>query len=100
MLNQHAVDSLFAGTEPLAILPTDPESNLENYAGSKQVSEAPLQLPIFVGARITLTKNLNKAIGFVNGMGATVVALDNGNVIAKTDLGRLLAVHLGRLRSG
>ena len=26
-------------------------------------------------------------------MGATVVALDNGNVIAKTDLGRLLAVH-------
>ena len=38
-------------------------------------------------------KNLNKEVGFVNGMGATVLGMDNGNVVVRTDQGRRLAVH-------
>ena len=39
-------------------------------------AEVPLEVPIYKGAYLILTKNLNKAIGFVNGMGATVLGMD------------------------
>ena len=92
-LNDLAVQALFPGAVPLAVVPADPESNVENYVGGRMVSEQPLEVPIYPNARIILTKNLNKAIGFVNGMGATVVGMQQGNVMARTDQGVLLAVH-------
>jgi energy-coupling factor transporter ATP-binding protein EcfA2 len=92
-LNHLALRVLFDGAVPMAYLPTDPESNIENYEGSKMVRQEPSELPIFPMARIVLTKNLNKSIGFVNGMGATVLGMDNGNVIVRTDQGRRLSVH-------
>ena len=49
--------------------------------------------PAFVGARVMLTKNLNKAIGFVNGMGATVLGTDGPNIIVQTDQGRRIPIH-------
>ena len=49
-LNCNAVECLFEDASPLAVLPTDPESNGDNYDGSRQIGEEPLQLPIFVGA--------------------------------------------------
>ena len=92
-LNDLAAQALFPDAVPLAVVPADPESNVENYVGGRMVSEQPLEVPIYPNARIILTKNLNKAIGFVNGMGATVVGTQQGNVMARTDQGVLLAVH-------
>ena len=56
-------------------------------------AEVPLEVPIYKGAYLILTKNLNKAIGFVNGMGATVLGMDKNNVVVRTDQGKVLAVH-------
>ena len=92
-LNALAVEVLFEEAMPLAWVPGDPESNVENYEHGRKVADEPLPLPVHQGARVILTKNLNKAIGFVNGMGATIVAMRNGNVFVKTDQGKLLAVH-------
>ena len=44
-------------------------------------------------ARIVLTKNVNKDIGYVNGMGAVVLGMDNGNVIVRTEQGRRFAIY-------
>ena len=93
ILNDLAVQALFPDVEPLAILPADPESNVHNYCNGEMVAEQPLDIPVFMGAKIILTKNLNKAIGFVNGMGAKVVGMHNGNLIVKTDQGARLSVH-------
>jgi hypothetical protein len=57
------------------------------------VREAPLELPMYLGVRIVLTKNLNKNTGFVNGMGATVLGMDRGNLIVRTEQGRRIAMH-------
>ena len=92
-LNALAVEVLFEEAMPLAWVPGDPESNVENYEHGRKVQDEPLPLPVHQGARVILTKNLNKAIGFVNGMGATIVALRGGNVFVRTDQGKLLAVH-------
>jgi len=87
MLNSLALECLFENAEPLAVVPTDPESNIENYIGSKMACDDPLELPIYVGAYVILTKNLNKGIGFVNGMGATILGMDGPNIIVRTDQG-------------
>ena len=92
-INDLVVQVLLGNEVPLGVVPADPESNIENYVDGKMVDEQPLEIPIFAGARTLLTKNLNKPIGFVNGMGATVVAMDGSNVIVKTDQGARLAVH-------
>jgi ATP-dependent exoDNAse (exonuclease V) alpha subunit len=92
-LNDFAVQVLFPDQAPLAVLPADPDSNIENYYKGKLIAEEPLEVAIFAGARVILTKNLNKDIGFVNGMGATVQGLERNNVVVKTDQGRLISVH-------
>ena len=94
-LNDLALQVLFArgGAAPLAELPMDPESNPDNFDKKKMAAEDPLWRPIYKDVYIILTKNLNKAIGFVNGMGATVQGMDKDNVIVRTDQGRVLAVH-------
>ena len=43
--------------------------------------------------RITLTKNLNKAIGFVNGMGAEVISMGQSGLLVRTDQGNTIMVH-------
>ena len=92
-LNDLAVQVKFGGAAPLQVVPADPESNVANYYKGRMVAEVPLQVPIYRGAYVILTKNLNKAVGFVNGMGATVLGMDRDNVLVKTDQGRLLSVH-------
>ena len=94
-LNDLAVQVLFPWPDvhPLAVLPADPESNIENFYKGKMFAEVPLEVPIYKGAYLILTKNLNKAIGFVNGMGATVLGMDKQNVVVRTDQGKVLAVH-------
>ena len=92
-LNDLAVQVKFGGAAPLQVVPADPESNVANYYKGKLVAEVPLQVPIYRGAYLILTKNLNKAVGFVNGMGATVLGMDGNNIVVRTDQGRILAVH-------
>ena len=92
-LNQWALDSLFADAAPLTTLPTCPEANVENYVGSKQVREEPLLLHVYEGMRIILTKNLNKLIGFVNGMGATVLRMGQKGLFVRTDQGVPITIH-------
>ena len=93
LLNGFALEALFAEAVPLAVVPADPESNVENYEHGKKLQDVPAEVPIYIGMKVILTKNLNKGIGFVNGMAATVLGMDRGNIIVKTDQGRRLAVH-------
>ena len=93
LLNGFAVEALFGGGHPVAMVPSDPESNVENYEKGKKVRDEPATIPIYVGMKVILTKNLNKAVGFVNGMGAQVLGMDRGNIVVKTDQGRRLAIH-------
>ena len=51
MLNSMALEVLFGEAMPLGWLPTDPESNLDNYWEGKLVKEDPLEVPIFEGAQ-------------------------------------------------
>ncbi|CAJ1389947.1 unnamed protein product, partial [Effrenium voratum] len=92
-LNGLATQALFGDSAPLAVVPADPESNEDNYVRGKLVAETPLETPLFAGARVVLTKNLTKTVGFVNGMGATVLGMDNDNVMVRTDQGARLAIH-------
>jgi hypothetical protein len=92
-LNEMAMVALFHDQTPLLTVPCDPDSNPANFDGSAMSRELPLQLDVFLGQRVILTKNLNKSIGFVNGMGAVVLGVLNGNVLVRTDQGRRLLVH-------
>ena len=92
-LNDFAVQSLFSEEIPVAVLPTDPESNVENYDGAKFIDDKPLATPIFAGMRVVLTKNLNKAAGYVNGMGAEVLGMEGDAVCVRTDQGRVVSVY-------
>ena len=88
-----ALNALFVEAVPLTWHPTDPESNPDNYWGSKMVTHEPLDTPIYLGARMMLTKNLNKEIGYVNGMGCRVVGIDQDAILVRTDQGKLISVY-------
>ena len=92
MLNNMALEVLFCDVQPLNVVPSDPESNLDNYYEGRLVAEEPLHIPIFAGAnvilaKVILAKGLNKQIGFVNGMGATVLSMVGNNVEVRTEQG-------------
>eukprot|EP00438_Fugacium_kawagutii_P025234 Skav236123 [mRNA] locus=scaffold900:1522:8592:- [translate_table: standard] len=99
-LNDLAVHVIFPDCVPLAVVPADPESNVKNFYKGHMIAEEPLEIPVFAGAKVILTKNLNKAIGFVNGMAGTVVAMEKNNVMVRTEQGRLLAIHPWTSESG
>ncbi|CAK0883129.1 unnamed protein product, partial [Prorocentrum cordatum] len=92
-LNDFAVQSLFSEDMPVAVLPADPESNVDNYDGAKFIDDKPLATPIFAGMRVVLTKNLNKAAGYVNGMGAEFLGMEGDAVCVRTDQGRVASVY-------
>ena len=92
-VNQLALQHFFRDQVPLDIVPGDPEANPYNYHGSKMISYEPLQLPVFVGMRVMLTRNRNKEIDFVNGMEATVVGAKKSGVYVQTDSGYPVMVY-------
>ena len=49
--------------------------------------------PIYAGMKVVLTKNLNKEIGFVNGMRAEVLSATAKGVMVLTEQGRRVMVH-------
>ena len=74
LVNKLAVEVFFnqRHKKALAELPTDWESNSENYDKRGQLKKdgppEPAPLEIFKGQRLFLTKNMNKETGFVNGI--------------------------------
>ena len=92
-VNELALQQLFEGTVPITTVPGDPEANPENYRGSKQVDAQPATVPIFVGMRVLLTKNVNKEMDYVNGMGAVVLGVHATGVRLRTDTGYVIVVY-------
>ena len=93
LLNQLAVEALFEGGLSAATLPADYESNLNNYNDYGQLWDCtPMELEVHIGMRVTLTRNVNKAMGFVNGMTGIVVAIRGSSVVVRTAAGSILTV--------
>ena len=83
-LNFWAVESLFTGKDPLCELDMD--------TGHEETT-IPARVKVYKGMRITLTKNLNKPAGFVNGMGAEVLGMTDVGMLVRTDQRQVLMVH-------
>jgi hypothetical protein len=84
-VNSVAVSSFYSEQTPLVRIPADPEANPTNYDGITQVHNLPLPIDIHVGLRLTLTRNINKNIDYVNGMGATVQGASAAGIRVLTD---------------
>jgi ATP-dependent exoDNAse (exonuclease V) alpha subunit len=78
---------------PIFTAPADPEANPENYVGSAMHWYTPIALPIYIGAKVTLTKNLNKPGDFVNGMTGDITEVTDSGIIVKTASGKLVSVY-------
>ena len=67
---------------------------MEGNADEQELAygEQPFKTPVYEGMRITLTRNLNKKVGHVNGMGATVLGKCNAGLLVRTDQGRTIMV--------
>ena len=50
----------------------DPDGNPVNFQGATQVAQEPTELFMYQGLRVMLTKNINKDVDVVNGMGGVV----------------------------
>ena len=92
-LNCLAIEALFGDSPALQWLPCDPDANLANFHESWQLGAEPAWLPLHHGTRVTLTRNLDKANSFVNGMMATVRGARQNGVEVLTDSGVVLLIH-------
>ena len=80
-VNDAALQGLFPRHPPNALIDADVESNPENYVDGKLKaleSLAPARLPVYVGMRVYLTRNVRKDVDFVNGMSCQVLGWDAG----------------------
>ncbi|CAE7607678.1 Pif1 [Symbiodinium sp. CCMP2592] len=93
LLNDLAVQALYSDALPLAVVPGDYESNLANYNQAGQLVDCePVQVAIYEGMRVTLTRNLQKEQNFVNGMRCVVLGMQRGSVLVRTECGNVLSV--------
>jgi len=75
LVNEMALLALYANKQPLVVLPGDVEFNPLNYEGGHLkdgVTLQPLEVPIFRGMKLYLTKNVRKKDDYVNCMLAIV----------------------------
>ena len=92
-LNALALEVLFAEAVPVATCAADPDSNLDNYdSHGRLIAYMPSQMPIFIGAKVMLTRNVDKSRDFVNGMTATVIGCRRNSVVVQTKTNRILTV--------
>ena len=66
------------------------------WAGGRPCSlgdAEPFWMPVHQSMRVTITRNIDKEHGFVNGMGATVQCMRRSGVQVLTDHGQVLLVH-------
>jgi ATP-dependent exoDNAse (exonuclease V) alpha subunit len=92
-INAWALQHFFGDKRPLTWVATGPEANPDNYDELVQVRHEPLQMPIHIGLRVTLIKNLNKPNDYVNGMGAVVLDLLDGGILVLTHTKKRVVVY-------
>ena len=73
--------------------PGDPEADSDNYRGTQMVDNTPMDLPVHIGMRLMITKNVCKDTDYVNGMGATVLGVHSTGVRVRTDTGYVLVIY-------
>ena len=101
IINALAVEVLFHNRNKrlLCKLPGDFRDNQDNYtemaALRTDLALVPSEVPIYVGLRIVLTRNIDKENHFVNGMVCTVEAFDpkRRSLMVMTESNRRLAVY-------
>ena len=101
LVNALAQEVLFkrAGQPALGRVAADWESNPANYDEDTGVlldrCPEPWQLTLYVGLRVRLTRNMDKAHDFVNGMAATVLSFDPrySALIVETETSETLCVY-------
>ena len=79
-MNDLAVSHVLSGPGALGgPLPGDPDANPANFYASEQRGVGPLPPSRSLSApRIQLTRNIHKEMDYVNGMGATILGLQQG----------------------
>lgn len=101
IINVLAVQVLFYNRNKrlLCLLPGDFRDNQDNYTEMAKLRTdralVPAEVPIYVGLRIVLTRNIDKENHFVNGMVCTVEAFDpkRRSLMVMTESNRRLAVY-------
>ena len=91
-MNNMAVTAFFHGIDAAGRVPADPDSNLDNFNGQEYVSYAPSYIDIYIGMRLSLTRNLDKRNDHVNGMSCVVEAVNNHSLEVRTKSGRRLVI--------
>ena len=84
---------LFGDTAPIFIARGEPKDNQENIKYGEKIQWQPTRFPIYIGMRLTITRNQDKITGFVNGMGCVVRAVLKHGVEVVTDDGTPLSIH-------
>ena len=92
-LNMMIVTVLYGNSKPLTIARGTPEDNAMNVEYGEYVSFEPERIPIYAGMRLTITRNEDKNIGYVNGMGCVVRAVRKNGIEVKTDQDTVLSIH-------
>jgi len=92
-VNEAALRHFFGDRPPLMTIKGDPEANLANFRGTTQVAWDPPDIPVYIGMRVTLTKNLNKYVDYVNGMQAEVQGVYRSGLRVKTKTGYQVMIY-------
>ena len=97
LINKLALEVLYPGVNPVAVLPGAYEDNPENYLHGRLRQDCrpvPADVAIHAGARMYLTRNVRKRDDFINGMGCTVLEYDEASRVlwVRTDTGKRLPV--------
>ena len=101
LVNSLAQEVLFvqAGQTALGRIPADYESNPDNFEETtgalKEQQPEPLDLAIYEGLRVRLTRNVDKPNDFVNGMSAILKDFDSrtGAIVVETETSHRLCVY-------
>eukprot|EP00973_Karenia_brevis_P055070 7655834-Karenia_brevis.AAC.1 len=95
LLNRLCLEVQCGDRRHLKTIPGEYENNLNNYdVDGSLVDSQPCIVPVFMGTRVTLTKNLVKHCSFLNGMGAIVTTISDTGLKLKTDDGNTRWSHL------
>jgi len=92
-VNDVALKHFFPEQVPVVVVNADPEANPANFEGSRQIAHAPKKLPVHIGMRVMLTKNVNKDVDYVNGMEAYVTGVYRSGVRVQTRTGYTIVVY-------
>ena len=100
-INTLAAEVLFElpKCQKLGKVPADYQSNPDNYDAKGNLQEAqspaPLQMELYQGLRVRLTRNMAKHMDYVNGMAAEVETFDRrtGAVIVRTETQEVLCIY-------